>query len=125
MRRAGTISFCLLAVASTSMAQDVNPYNGTWKVAYDSKKGANREGTVVVSGKGGTWDMLTQRSKNACAGKEVPIAVRTATADELVFEINRSKALMGCKDGLAKLKRVDDNTLEGEFDGKKFTMTRD
>jgi hypothetical protein len=51
--------------------------------------------------------------------------VRSATADDLVFEINRSTALAGCKDGIAKLKRVDDKTLQGEFDGgRKLKLIR-
>ena len=58
-------------------------------------------------------------------GRAAPIAIQRATAEELVFEIKRSEALQGCKDSLAKLKRSDGNTLEGQFDaGRKIKLVR-
>jgi len=69
--------------------------------------------------------MALRGRNNPCAGRVAPITVRSATADDLVFEINRSTALAGCKDGIAKLKRVDDKTLQGEFDGgRKLKLIR-
>ncbi|MBY0420311.1 MAG: hypothetical protein K2W88_19845, partial [Pararheinheimera sp.] len=89
------------------------------------QKGAKMEGAVVIKDQGGTWDMLTSVRNNPCAGRAAPIAIQRMTADELVFEIKRSQALPGCKDGLATLKRSDDKTLEGEFDaGRKLKLVR-
>lgn len=107
-------------------AQDANPHNGTWRAAFESNSGAAREGTVVIKDQGGTWDMLMQARNNPCVGRAYPVAVQKATADELVFEIQRSKALAGCKDGSATLRRAADGSLEGEFDeGRKIRLTRE
>jgi hypothetical protein len=102
-------------------------YDGKWQASFEgSAVGASREGTVSISGKEGTWDMAVRSRKDPCIGRPYPITVQRATAEELVFDINRSKTLMGCKDGTAKLKRVDDKTLEGEFDGgRKLTLKRE
>ena len=112
---------CAAAVA----AQEPNPYNGTWRAEYASQQGAAREGTVVIKDQGGTWDMAGTSRGNPCIGRAVPISIQRATADELVFEISRSKALTGCKDGVATLKRTDEKTLQGEFDeGRKIKLVR-
>ena len=47
-------------------------------------------------------------------GREAPITVKTASAEELVFEINRSKVLTGCEDLTMKFKKVDGTTLSGK-----------
>ena len=68
--------------------------------------------------------MAVQRSTNPCTGRAYPIAVQVASATELKFEISRAKTLAGCKDGTATLRRVDDKTLEGEFDDFKLRLVR-
>ena len=103
------------------LAQSSNPYVGTWSASYQNASGKSRQGTVVVSEQGGTWDMDVASRDNPCTGRSVPIEVQRATSDDLVFAIRRSKALPGCKDGLAAFKRVDDRTLEGTFDNR-FAM---
>ena len=118
-----------LAIATAAFAQGSNPYNGTWRAEIESitegKQGAKLDGKVVIEDQGGTFDMATLARKNPCAGRAYPITIRRATADELVFEINRSKALPGCKDGLARLKPTDANTLQGEFDaGRSIKLIR-
>jgi hypothetical protein len=115
-----------LTLAASAIAQETNPYNGTWHAEFESAaQGAKLEGTVVIKDQGGTWDMLARKGNNPCVGREVPITMQKASADELVFEINRSKALPGCNDGIAKLKRTDDKTLEGVFDkGRKIKLIR-
>lgn len=114
----------LAALALAAQAQESNPYNGTWKAEYTNRNGATREGKVVISDRTGTWDMAVQRGNNPCAGRAYPIAVTVANATELSFEISRAKTLAGCKDGSASLKRVDDKTLEGEFDDFKLRLVR-
>ena len=116
--------FALAALALAAQAQEPNPYNGTWKAEYTTRSGASREGKVVISDRTGTWDMAVQRSNNPCTGRAYPIAVIVANASELSFEISRAKTLVGCKDGTATLKRVDDKTLEGEFDDFKLRLVR-
>lgn len=120
-----TLSITTLFLASAATAQETNPYNGTWRAEIEGLKGAALEGTVIIKDQGGTWDMLIRVRNNPCIGRAVPISIQRASADELVFEISRSKALPGCKDGLATLKRVDDKTLQGEFEeGRKLRLVR-
>ena len=114
----------LAAWVASAHAQEVNPYNGTWKAEYTGRAGGSREGKVVIQDKVGTWDMAVQRSSNPCLGRAYPIAVTAATASELSFQIQRAKTLAGCKDGSATLKRIDDKTLEGEFDDVKLRLVR-
>jgi len=122
-------SFALLLafiLSSPIFAQTVNPYDGKWKLAFDGPRTSALEGTVVVKGDGGTWNLdLTGQSRNACFKHEAPIAVESATAEELVFKVNRSKALAGCEDSTMKFKKIDDKTLRLETrDGRIFTLTR-
>ncbi len=120
-----TLLFASL-ISSLALAQEPNPYDGTWQASFESKKGVGREGTVVIAGKEGTWEILIKKKNNPCAGRSMPIAIERATKDELVFTINRSKTLTGCKDGIANFKRTDDKTLVGEFDGgHPVTLTRE
>ena len=120
-----TLVCCAVAcLCSTSHAQEANPHIGTWKAEFTTKNGVSREGKVVISDKAGTWDMAIQIRNNPCAGKVYPITVLTASASELSFEINRAKTLTGCSDGLAKLRVIDDRTLEGQVDETKLKLIR-
>lgn len=110
----------------TVQAQETNPYSGTWQAHLVNNKGEHRKGTVVLGETEGRWDFEHKVYKNPCAGMPAPIVIRRATADELVFEVLRSKALKGCKDNVVTLKRTDDHTLKGELDdGRQLTLTRE
>jgi hypothetical protein len=107
------------------LAQSPNPYDGTWTVTFEGAKTAGVEGTVVVKNDGGTWKVLSRDRKDPCVGRETPIAVKTASADELVFEVTRSKIMTGCRDFTMKFKKVDDKTLAGQTtDGRPISMTK-
>ena len=84
-----------------------------------------REGRVVITGGGGRWEMNVRQRTNPCAGREAPIVVTEATDSALRFIIQRSAALAGCEDGKARLERVDDKTLQGEFDGMQLRLVRE
>ncbi|HWH81851.1 MAG TPA: hypothetical protein VNU71_06405 [Burkholderiaceae bacterium] len=106
-------------------AQSPNPYNGSWAASFDGNKTADVEGTVVVNDDGGTWKFLARDRKNPCVGREAPIAVISASADQLVFEVNRSKVLTGCKDFTMKFKKIDDRTLSGQTsEGRVISLIR-
>jgi hypothetical protein len=112
-------------LAAPVLAQTDNPYNGKWTISFDAKKsGADVEGSILVNGEGGTWDMALS-SKNPCAGRQYPITVKKASADELVFTVERAKTLAGCKNSTHTFKRVDDKTLKGEVsEGREASMVR-
>ncbi|MBU1361018.1 MAG: hypothetical protein KKC85_02790 [Gammaproteobacteria bacterium] len=101
-------------------------YEGTWTAKFETKRGTGRGGVVVIQGSGGTWDMEGGgRQTDPCTGRQAPILVQSATADELVFEVKRSTALAGCPDSTLTMKRVDEKTLQGAMrDGRSFTLTR-
>jgi hypothetical protein len=114
-----------LLVSPVALAQEANPYSGTWDATLVSFKGETRKGKVILKDKDGTWDMNWQSPKNPCVGKRSPVVVQRTSADELVFEIRRSEALRGCKDSIVTLKRVNETTLKGELDdGRKLTLIR-
>ena len=106
-------------------AQDSHPYNDTWRVAYTNKAGVAREGKVVINGNTGSWDMIAVRRNNPCTVRAFPITVTAATSTALQFDIQRAAALPGCTDGTARLRRIDDNTVEGGVDDIRFRMLRE
>jgi hypothetical protein len=120
------ISLTLLASALSlaAYAQQPHSFNGTWKAQYTARSGAAREGTVVITDTTGTWDMAVQRSSNPCVGRAYPISVTPLSASEVQIVIHRAKTLPGCKDSAARLRRVNDNTLEGEVDDLSLTLVR-
>jgi hypothetical protein len=113
------------AAYEPAAAQTDNPFNGTWTVSFDGKKTVDLDGTVIIKGDGGTWDIVAQSRKNPCVGREYSITVLTASADELVFTVNRATTLAGCKDSTYMFKKVDDRTMKGELgDGRAASLTR-
>lgn len=114
-----------LLTSPIALAQESNAYVGTWDVRMLSKKGKTLVGKVILQNQEGTWDIYWINPNDACTGLKAPIAVKSTSTDELVFEILKSKALRGCKDDVATLKRVDDTTLQGELsDGRKLTLIK-
>ena len=108
-----------------ALAQSDNPYNGKWKINFDSKNGTDLEGAISIDGAKGTWDMATRARRNPCIGMAYPITVQKATADELTFTVNRAVTLVGCTDSTYTFKKVDDKTLKGEVDeGRAAVMTK-
>lgn len=129
MRRASALVVVLLFVCSVAMAETVNPYNGEWTATWAGGKGVvhfNNKADVVIRDTGGTFRNRRHSTKNPCIGREAPITVMTATADELIFVIQFASVLKGCKDSEVKLKRVDDKTLKGLRDeNKEITLIRE
>ncbi|MGB7934608.1 MAG: hypothetical protein WCH04_20760 [Gammaproteobacteria bacterium] len=121
------LSVLLMAVLpALALAQEDNPYNGSWHASLVNEKGISREGTVIIIDQSGTWKITSKIFKNPCAGLQAPIVIQRTSTDELMFKINRSKALWGCDDDIATLKRVNETTLQGELnDGRKLTLVRE
>ena len=115
-----------LLISPVALAEDQNPYSGTWHVNTVSNKGDPREGSVILKEQEGTWKINWMNVKNPCTGIRAPIVIKDASADGLVFEILKSRALRGCGDYVATLKRVNEMTLQGELDdGRKLTLVRE
>jgi len=125
MNRLSILIIAGLLGAAPAMAQEGNLYDGTWDAKMVNNKGETRKGTVILKGQEGDWDFAWHNVKNPCVGMRAPIVVQRATAGELVFLINRSKALKGCKDSVATLQPVNAATLQGSLDdGRKLTLSR-
>lgn len=111
-------------LASLGAAAQSNPYNGNWHATFKTARGVERDGMVVIENEGGSWDMNTQNRNNPCAGRKFPIVVQKASADELTFLVNGSKALAGCPDTPVTFKPVDAATLKGTVNDTEFTLTK-
>lgn len=120
--------FAVVAIvgATVAFAQSEHTYDGKWKITFDGTRTVDMEGTVVIKGNAGTWDMATRAVNNPCVGRQYPITVQKATADELFFTVNRAATLVGCKDGTYSFRKVDDKTLKGEVGGgRPASLVRD
>lgn len=134
MHRLSLVFLLTFMLSLGVFAQTANPYNGTWTITFEGRKTEGLESTVVVKDEGGTYHegtsaRQTRRSqgetKDPCVGRDVPIAVQTASSEKLVFKVNRSQVLTGCNDRTFKFKKVDDKTLKAETtDGRVITLTR-
>ena len=80
-----TLALLVFTLSSAVFAQTANPYNGTWKVLLEGFERARVEGTAVIKDEGGTYGMTASSRIDACIGREAPITVQVASADELVF----------------------------------------
>lgn len=117
--------FAIFVLFEPAVAQADNPFDGSWIVSADGKKIADMGGSVVINGDSGTWDIVADARKNPCIGRKYPITVQNASADELVFTVNRASTLIGCKDSTYTFKKVDDKTLKGELGaGRAVSLTR-
>ena len=113
-----------LGVPLVAAAQAANPWDGKWQVAFKTERGIDRDGTVIVNGNAGSWDLNVAQRSDPCAGRAYPIEVQRATAEELVFKVARSTTLAGCQDNTMRLKATDATTLEGTFLSRPFKMTK-
>jgi len=128
------LAFLLLLLSSVALAQAPNPYDGSWTVSFENRKGASMRGTLVVQGAGGTWQVqvpparqaLRAQGLAACEGLQAPVKVNVATSKRLVIMINRSQARAGCRNAKMAFDRVDERTLKGAFpDGRALSLVRE
>lgn len=113
------------SLAFTAWAQDPVPLDGNWTAKWSTDKGVPAHADVVIKGQEGTWHRLGGGSRaDPCTFRQMPIAVR-ATAEEVILELQRSKALQGCEDTRFAFRRVDDKTLERTLQGgQTMRLTR-
>ena len=125
MYRTTLAVFATITLSATVFAQAANPHNGTWAILMEGFERAAVQGTATVKDEGGTWSTTISARKDPCIGRDAPITVQTASADELVFKVNRSQILAGCPDFTLRFKKVDDKTMKAELTGgRAVTLTR-
>lgn len=107
------------------LAQQNNPYEGSWLARFNGDSGTPEDAELVVKAGAGTWTNSRRIRSNPCTGRTTPVAVSRATGNEFEFAVNGSRALAGCPDFIVSVKRVDDKTLEGQYsDGRKISLVR-
>ncbi|MGB5259134.1 MAG: hypothetical protein WBO34_01265 [Gammaproteobacteria bacterium] len=125
MKTINMLVISTLLMSPMVLSDEMNLYNGTWQVIMITNKGETRKGTVVFTDQEGIWDINHMNVKKPCIGRQAPVVIKEASADVLVFEIFKSKSLLGCGDYTATLKPVNDTTLKGELDnGRQLTLIR-
>ncbi|WP_326542107.1 hypothetical protein [Pseudorhodoferax sp.] len=121
-----TIALCLLLCATPWAVGQTGAFDGQWTARFIAAE-QPRQAKVVIQGEGGSWQtQYLPQGADICFKLEVPIEVSNATAHEITLRGRASKALAGCADGNPiTFKRVDDNTLEGQFaDGRPVKLVR-
>ena len=125
MHRRPLAVLAAITLSATVFAQAANPHNGTWAILMEGFERAAVQGTAIVKDEGGTWSTTASARNDPCIGRDAPIAVQTASGDELVFKVNRSQILAGCPDFTLRFKKVDDKTMKAQLTGgRAVTLTR-
>jgi hypothetical protein len=114
----------MLGFVGLVSAQDVS-YTGKWLAQVTPPSGKTYEANVVIDDKSGTWQAMATNRNDPCVGRPVPIAVLTATADQLSFRIKHAEAIPGCVDSTVRVTRVDDKTMKGTRGTQPLVLTRD
>lgn len=128
MRRApgfAALALCLAASAPAPAAEAVPaPFVGTWKVSWQGKtKPLSAE--MVLTAAGGRWQTFNVASQtNHCFGREVPIAVQSASADAVTLQLRFSDVIDGCGNVTVKLQQAADGTITGTRSGEALTLVR-
>src|SRR5450432_1198776 len=102
-------------VASLAFAQATNTADGTYEVTipFPSKPVV---ADLVLNGETGSFRSHFGGGKNnKCGSHDTPVAVRSATADELRLTIEYSKVMPGCNDLRFNVKRSEGDTYTGTW----------
>ena len=114
-----------LLLSTLLFAQAPNPYNGNWAISLDAPGAKGLDGKLVIDGEGGTWDVRYMSKRNPCAGKQAPVVVRKATAEELSFDVDFGKVLTGCGVVAYTVRPTADGALQGQsVDGQRQLMLK-
>ncbi|TAH47651.1 MAG: hypothetical protein EYC67_06455 [Betaproteobacteria bacterium] len=114
-----------LLVSTLVPAQSSNPYDGAWTIKLDAPQAKGLDGRLVIDKDGGTWDVRYMSKRNPCAGKEAPVVVRKATAEELAFDVDFAKVLTGCGVVSYTARPAADGSLHGQStDGQRTIVLR-
>ncbi|MGV3571290.1 MAG: hypothetical protein ACO1PB_11885 [Ramlibacter sp.] len=118
----GKLAFIVgLLATQASLAQA--SFDGTWQADFQTLRGDRAAATLTLAGGKGGWYSHPLAQPNRCVGREFPVTVRKATADELVFEVDRS-SVNGCPTSVFNLKPNAAGELHGEFDGRPVKLQR-
>jgi hypothetical protein len=123
--RSSILATCLIGFVALASAQDAVNYSGKWRAQVTPPSGKTYEAYVVIEDKAGTWQAMTASRNDPCVGRPVPIAVLTATADQLSFRIKHADAIPGCVDSTVRVDKVDDKTMKGTRGTQSLVLIRE
>ena len=113
-----------LSAATAVQAQDsANPFIGKWTVNWTSEV-RPQEADLEITASGGKWKTAASSRKNPCIGREVPVEIKSVSAELLEFTAKFSEALAGCKDSNMTLTRAADGKISGMRGDAELTLTR-
>jgi hypothetical protein len=123
--KSALVATCLIGFVALASAQDAVNYSGKWRAQVTPPSGKTYEAYVVIEDKAGTWQAMATSRNDPCVGRPVPIAVLTATADQLSFRIKHADAIPGCVDSTVRVDRVDDKTMKGTRGTQPLVLLRE
>jgi hypothetical protein len=125
MKRSLLVFALLIGFGTGAVAEETNPFNGTWNGKVIPANGKAISAELVVKENSGTWKLSFESTKHVdgCAKAERTIAVSRTTASELEFVVQRP-AIPGCSEFSLTLHRVDDKTLEAKAYGNDYSFVR-
>ena len=110
-------------IACVAHAQADSPFYGTWAVSWEGQKQVY-EAKLVLSSAGGSWKTSTQARNNPCVGREVPVKINSASADEAHLILAFSEVIQGCKDAKVVLKTTSGG-ITGTRGEAQLTLKRE
>ena len=124
---AAALATALSSGSVTAYAQDANSIDGKWTVKFTNKAGNSYEAWLELKGASGQYQLSPhpQRGKSdPCDKVAAPVSVGRS-GEELVVIVKYSEALRGCSDRTIKLKKINEQTLEGAFgNGTPVSVTK-
>jgi hypothetical protein len=117
---AGVAGAAALVLSAPASAQVPAAFTGTWKATWQTE---NRlyEAAMTVTETGGSWQTATRDRNNPCAGREVPMKVESATADEVRLLLQFSEVIPGCTNVKVTMRTGPNGTVVGTR--SKFDLT--
>ena len=117
------IALVAMIAAIPAQAQVSAPFLGTWKVTWQYEAKAY-EATMTVTESGGSWQTANRRQNNACAGRDVPMKVNSASPTEVQYTLAFTDVLPGCRNVPVVLKAGTDGAVSGTRSQLELTLTR-
>lgn len=108
------LAACIDAAHGADEPSAPSDFDGTW-IAHIRLSGRDRELEVVLKGDGGTWPKYQWANIkfDTCGNRPMPIRISRSTPDELVFHVERSRVIGGCRDSTFRLRKQEDGLLSG------------
>jgi len=124
-RRLGATALALaaFAMATPGTAQVPAAFAGKWKATWQTEQRLY-EAAMTVTETGGTWQTATRDRNNPCAGREVPMKVESAKADEVQLLLQFSEVIPGCTNVKVTLKTGPDGAVVGTRSKYELKLSR-